>query len=102
NPPIARKGRRWRRILTERGRPYDSFVTVDKAHAPVGLNQGTRARRPPLPRPLHLQRATEFRANDFRRHVPEYRRQNARQRLVPEFEAAGLRLIRQPALSSQQ
>src|SRR5262249_39829669 len=40
NPPVARKRRRWRRILTERGRLYDSFVTVDKAHTPVGRVHG--------------------------------------------------------------
>ncbi len=40
NPPIARKRRRWRPILTARVRLYDNFVTVDNAHAPVGRVHG--------------------------------------------------------------
>src|SRR6516225_276077 len=99
---LPEKRRRWRRNLTERGRLYDKFVTVDKGHAPVGLSLTDRPPKIPLSRLLHLQCATEFRASDFRRCVPEYRRQSTGQRLVPEFEAAGLGLIRQHALSSQQ
>src|SRR6516225_903068 len=99
SPPAARARRRWRPILTERGRPCDNFVTVDNAQAPV---EGLDAPKSQLPRLLHFQCATEFRAGDFRRHVPEYRRQSTGQHLVPEFEAAGQGLIRQHALSSQQ
>src|SRR5215471_7721670 len=63
---------------------------------------GDRAARLQLPGALYLKRPSELRARRLRRHVPEYRRQSAGQRLVLVLEAAGLGFVRQHALSSQQ